>query len=571
MTAPSFACLDWEDRLRKGLTPIPSLPLDPVLADCAVALFDKLRVPDIPGTPTMAEVAGPWMRDIVRAAFGSIDPVTGERFVGEIFNLVPKKNGKTTNAAALGLLALQLNQRPNVEGVIVGPTQEVADKCFAQAAAMIALDPYLKRRFDVIEHKKTILDLHVDPVTGVKRNVKLKITSFSPKVVTGSIPAFAIVDELHEMAAASFASRVLGQIRGGMITNPESLLIIITTQSATPPAGVFKDELTYARGVRDGTITEGVRMLPILYEFSEKMQTAEHKPWADPKNWPMVLPNLGRSLTIERLAKEWRTAQEKGDQAAQEWASQHLNVQIGMAMHNDRWVGADFWPQAADPAITLDSIIETSDVAVVGGDIGGMDDLFGLAVAGRHKVTRQWRAWARAWAQPKLFERHKEAAERLRDFEKAGDLVVCKEVTQDIAEVVAIILRLKDAGLLPLTGAIGLDPALAITLLDALTEHGIVHPQVLGVSQGYKLSSAIFAAERKLADGTLKHCGSGLFNWCVGNAKAEYRGSNVYIEKRKASAKIDPLMAFFNAVDMVSRNPVARGLSVYESRGILMV
>ena len=98
-----------------------------------------------------------------------------------------------------------------------------------------------------------------------------------------------------------------------------------------------------------------------------------------------------------------------------------------------------------------------------------------------------------------------------------------------------------------------------------------MHPQVLGVSQGYKLSSAIFAAERKLADGTLKHCGSGLFNWCVGNAMAEYRGSNVYIEKRKASAKIDPLMAFFNAVDMVSRNPVARGLSVYESRGILMV
>ncbi|MCE8459244.1 terminase large subunit, partial [Rhodovulum sulfidophilum] len=110
------ACPNWWEKLQAGATPIPDLALDANLADVAVQLFDKLVVPDVPGQPPMAEAAGEWMRDIVRAAFGSVDPATGARKVGEIFNLVPKKNGKTTNAAAIGLVALQMNTVPNIKG-----------------------------------------------------------------------------------------------------------------------------------------------------------------------------------------------------------------------------------------------------------------------------------------------------------------------------------------------------------------------------------------------------------------------------------------------------------------------
>lgn len=569
----SFACPDWFDRLKAGRTPIPDLPLDPVLAECAVALFDKLRVPDVPGMPTMGEVAGEWMRDIVRVAFASIDPDTKGRLVGEIFNLVPKKNGKTTNAAALGIIALLMNRRPNVDGVIVGPTQEVADKCFAQASAMIEADPYLKRRLKVIDHKKTIIDRHVDPATGVRMNAKLKIKSFDPKVVTGSIPAFAILDELHVMAHAKFASRVIGQIRGGMVTNEDSLLIIITTQSEIEPFGVFKDELDYARGVRDGRITEGVRMLPILYEFPEAMQIAPEKPWKDPANWPMVLPNLGRSITVDRLVKEWKTAQDKGDGPAREWASQHLNIQIGQALHHGRWIGVDYWEAAADRRITLPYLLEWSDVIVFGGDVGGLEDLWGLAALGRHKVTRHWMLWVRAWAHEVVLKRHPEIAERLRGYEKDGDLVICERVTQDAEEAANLIVQVRDAWLLPAEGAVGLDPAGVPALLEELAGREIVAPAVAAVSQGYRLSSAIFGAERKLADGTLKHCGSPLLNWTCGNLMAEARGSNVYMHKRGAADKIDPMMAAFNAIEMMSRNPVAAlpKKSVYETRGVLYV
>lgn len=555
----SFACPDWAEKLKRGETPIPSLPLDDVVADAAVDLFNLLRVPDVPGQPTMAEVGGDWIRDIVRAAFGSIDPTTGKRFVGEIFNLIPKKNSKTTNAAALGLIALLMNRRPNIDGVIIGPTQEVADKCFAQAAGMIDADPYLRKRFKVIEHKKTILDLHKDEDTGVKLNAKLKIKSFDPKVVTGSIPAFAIIDELHLMAEMNHAARVIGQIRGGMITNDESLLIIITTQSEIAPAGVFKAELQYARGVREGSITSGVRMLPILYEFPEDMQRSDDKVWRDPKVWPMVLPNLGRSITIDRLVQDYQGAVEKGIEEEIRWASQHLNIEIGLGLHANRWPGADHWLPCGNPDLTLDEIIRRSEVCVVGVDGGGLDDLFAVAVIGRERETRKWLHWAHAWAFEEVFRQRKDIAPRLRDFEKLGQLTVCHSEDEDVAGAVHVIQQLEDAGLLPAESpAIGLDAAGIAELLDALDVAGFGEDRWISVGQGWKLQSAVLTLPRRLKDRKLIHGASDMMTWNVGNAKTELKGSNYIVTKQVAgSAKIDALMATFNAAMLMFGNPEA--------------
>jgi len=557
----NFSCPDWADRLRDGRPIVPDLPLDLDEGNRAVGIFDNLRLPDVPDQPYMKDAAGDWFRDIVRAIFGSIDE-QGERHVRNVFGLVPKKNSKTTGGAGIMVTALLMNKRPRAEFLLIGPTQDVADTAYQQAAGMIEADPYLAKRFHAIEHKKTIVDR--------LNKAKLRIKTFDMKVLTGSKPAGVLLDELHVMSSYSYASRVLGQISGGLIPNKESFLIIITTQSDEPPSGVFKSELQYARGVRDGSITDS-STLPVLYEFPEEMQTSDRKPWKDPKNWHMVLPNLGRSITLDRLIEEWQTAQKKGEEEERRWASQHLNVEIGLALHSDRWIGADYWEAAADKCITLQYLIDECDVIVVGGDVGGLLDLWGLAAIGRHKVTRRWLLWAKAWAQPSVLKRHPEIVEKLNDFERAGDLVICKRVTQDVEEAAAIIASLRDAGKLPEVGAIGLDPNGVTALLEELAGYSIVDPMVKAVSQGYKLSASIFGIERKLADGTMKHCGSGLLNWCVQNARAEQRGSNIYIEKKTASSKIDPLVAAFNAGELMGRNPEANGPSVYETRGIRMV
>lgn len=546
-----FSCLDWEQRLRDGRTPIPELPLDLQEAERAAGIYNRLRLPDVPEQPTLGEAGGEWFRDIVRAAFGSLDPETGERRVAEIFALVPKKNSKTTNSAALGLVALLLNKRPNAEMMIVGPTQEVADLCFSQAQGMIDADPegYLQRRFHVQDHLKQIrCRVH---------KAKLKIKTFDMKVMTGAKPVLAIIDELHIMAASAHAARVIGQIRGGLMPNPESLLVFITTQSDTPPAGVFKSELEYARGVRDGKV-ESARMLPVLYEFPAAMQADEAKPWRDPKNWPMVLPNLGRSITIGRLESEYRIARDKGDQEERRWVSQHLNVEMGIALHADAWVGTQFWTKAADPAFDLTELLATSDVCTVGIDGGGLDDLLGLAVIGRHAQTRRWRLWTKAWVHKIALERRKEIAPRLHDFAAAGELTICEEPTQDLIEVADAVETILLAGKLPKEHGVGLDPAGVAALVDELDGRGVNDGQAVAVSQGFRLAPAVWGLERKLQDGTFRHNGSGLMSWCVGNAKVEQRGNAVLITKAASGkAKIDPLIATFNAFMLMARNPVA--------------
>jgi hypothetical protein len=108
-------------------------------------------------------------------------------------------------------------------------------------------------------------------------------------------------------------------------------------------------------------------------------------------------------------------------------ASQHLNIEIGLAPRSDRWVGADFWEQATDDTLTLDALLERSEVVVMGIDGGGLDDLLGLALLGREKRTRRWLLWSRAWANPSVLDRRKSEASLLRDFEAAGELVICKD------------------------------------------------------------------------------------------------------------------------------------------------
>lgn len=549
-----LSCPDWAERLARGETPIADLPLNEEAAARAVGIFNNLRLPDVPGQPPLSDAAGEWMRDILRAAFGSMLPDSLQRQIGEIFVLVPKKNGKTTWAAAMALTFMLLNQRRNADLLIIGPTQKISEIAFEQVKGMIDADPegFLAKRFHVQDHRKTIRCR----VT----NARLMVRTFGMDVLTGAKPVFVLIDELHLLGDVPYAADVMRQIRGGMV-HPEALLVMITTQADHPPQGVFRAALDYARAVRDGEITDRVRTLPVLYEFPADIQRSKTRDWADPALWAMVTPNLGRSITIEKLMDLHERAKADGPLEVVGWATQHLNIEVGVGLRASTWIGGQFWQDAALPEIAdLDDLLARSEVAVAGVDGGGLDDLLGLAVIGREATTKRWLLWAHAWAHPEVLQQRKEIAHLLREFAQQGDLTILSddEKTGDILGVVDVVQRLLDRGLLPETDAVGLDPYGVSAIVDELAGRGLSDEQLKSIGQGTRLSPAIWGMERKLKDGTLRHGGRPMMTWVVGNAKTEQRGSAVMITKEiNGKAKIDPLVAALNAFVLMSRNPQA--------------
>ena len=531
------ACPDWQNKIRSGASLCPPLPLDAKMADKALAVFNRLRLPDVPGNPTLAEAGGDWFREIVRALFGSYDAETQVRHIRELFILCPKKSSKTTYSAALLLTAVLVSPRPRGEFLFIGPTQEISDLAFKQAAGMIEIDPVLSA--------KCLIQHHVKKITYRPTGAFLKVKSFSPSVVTGSKPSGVLIDEIHVMGEMNNADRVIGQLRGGLISQPEAFLVNITTQSERAPAGVFKAELMKARKVRDGSLSASI--LPILYEFPPGID------WRDTSNWWMVTPNRGKSITVERLIEDYGQAQASGEEELRRWASQHLNVEIGLALMSDRWAGADFWEPQARPPITLQTVLSECEVVDIGIDGGGLDDLLGLAVLGRRKEMHEWMLWTHAWAHPSVLERRKSEASRFHDFSEDGDLTLVKQIGDDVTEVADIVAEVEAAGLLD---KVGVDPSGLGGILEAIHDAGVPPEKIIGISQGWKMTGAIKTAERKLAEGVLVHGGQPMMNWCVGNAKVEPRGNAVIITKQAAGfAKIDPLMATFNAVTLMSLNP----------------
>lgn len=549
------ACPDWERRIVAGESLIPCGALFPGEAQEALDLFGNLRMVDATGSPLMCETVRTWVTDFVGCIFGAYDPEQGRRLINEFLLLISKKNGKSTIAAGIMLTALLLNWRSSGEFIILAPTKEVADNSYKPIRDMVAADEELKTLLQVQDHLRT--------VTHRGTRATLKVVAADSDTVSGKKAIGVFVDELHEFGMQAKAANMLLEATGGLASRPEGFVIYATTQSAHPPAGVFKQKLDYARMVRDGEV-EDRTFLPVLYEFPKAMITSgAHR---DLANAYVTNPNWGLSVDQPFIEKKHREATTAGEADFRLFLAKHLNVEIGMALRADRWPGAEFWEAQARSFVTLDYLLANSEVVDVGIDGGGLDDLLGAAAIGRHRETGDWLLWGRAWAHPSVLERRKEVAPALQDFAKQGHLVLVRQIGDDVRELAAIVARIEGSGLLDM---VGVDPAGLGGVLDALEDAEVPKDKVVGVNQGWKLGGAIKTLERKLAEGTAIHGGQPLLAWCVGNARVVLTSNAINITKQASgTAKIDPLMALFNAASLMSLNPESKsGMDDYLNGG----
>lgn len=551
----STACLDWAERLQDGRSIIPP-PIFPDQAAQALAVFKELRIVDAPGSPTFGESCAPWVFDLVACIFGSYDVESGRRLITEFFVLIPKKNAKSTIAAGIMMTALILNWRQSAEFTILAPTIEVAGNSFGPSRDMVQRDEEL----DALMHVQT----HIKTITHRTSNATLKVVAADSQTVSGKKSVGTLVDELWLFGKVPDAENMFREALGGLASRPEGFVVYLTTQSDEPPAGIFKQKLAYARDVRDGKV-EDPAFVPVIFEHPPEMVASKEHLLL--QNLRLVNPNWGYSVDQVYIEREFKKAEIEGEDSLRGFLAKHGNVEIGLALRSDRWAGAEFWEDAAGAPPTLKDLLRRCEVAVVGIDGGGLDDLLGLAVIGRETGTGRWLHWGRAWAHQIALKRRKDVAPRLLDFQRDGDLVIVERPGQDIVEVADIVCEVRDAGLLPEERGIGVDAAGIGDIVDELAARDFdPEKDIVAVAQGWRLNGAIKTTERKVAGRELLHGGRPLMSWSVGNARIEDKGNAISVTKQASGkAKIDPLMAVFDAVTLMALNPVAAGRSFWET------
>jgi phage terminase large subunit-like protein len=561
----STDCKDWEERIIKKESLISFSPLFPMEADNSLAVFKELRLVDVLNRPTLGEAGRPWLFDFVGAIFGAYDTEAGRRLISEFFLLISKKNSKSTGAAAIMMTALIRNWRDSAEFIILAPTVEIANNSFYPARDMVKADEELSDLMHVQEHYRSI--------THRGTGATLKVVAADNETVGGKKATGVLIDEAWLFGKRPNAENMLREACGGLASRPEGFVIWLTTQSDEAPAGIFKQKLDYARGVRDGRIDDNT-FLPVLYEFPESI--LKDKAYMDQKYWFVTNPNLGASVDEAFITREFKKAEEAGFESMQGFLSKHLNVEMGLSLKSQRWAGADFWEAASGELqtlsvkVTLEYLLEHSEVIENGIDGGGLDDLLGYSALGREIETGRWLLFTRAWCHSIALERRKSEAPKYKDFAQDGDLIIIEDIGEDIKQCGDIVRKCEATGLLD---RIGVDQAGIGAIVDELEagdekgELAIEHDRIVGIPQGWRLNGAIKTTERKVAEKSLIHGGQPLMNWCVGNARVEPKGNAISITKQASgTGKIDPLMATFNAVALMAMNPEARCVkSVYDN------
>ncbi|MBX9877621.1 MAG: hypothetical protein K2Y22_04115 [Candidatus Obscuribacterales bacterium] len=227
-----------------------------------------------------------WQEDLLRELFGW-KRADGTRRYRTLYLEIPRKNGKSTLAAAIAVYLLFCDAPVRGQIISAAADTDQAKIIFDTAKAMIEASPKLKKRCWIF-----------------KKYIKVKKTGAIYKVVSadartkhGTKPHGILFDELHVQKTRS----LYDALRTGRGTLKQPLEILLTTAGENPDSlcGNIHD---YAINVRDGVFPDST-FLPKIFA-AEKTDD-----WKDPKVWLKANPNLGSAISFESLRDECDMAQ----------------------------------------------------------------------------------------------------------------------------------------------------------------------------------------------------------------------------------------------------------------------
>ena len=223
----------------------------------------------------------PWQKDIINRIY-SVNG-NGKRTVRTALITLPRKNGKTTLAAALALCHL-LGPESEQRGQVLSAAsdREQAAIIFREMEAMILHIPEFSARCHIETFHRRI----TDTVSG---SVYEACTADSRKA-HGRSPSFSVYDEL----AQAKDRELYDNLTTGTGARKEPLMVVISTQSADPNH-IMSELVDYALKIQDGTLPPDPSFYGCVYAAPDDCDS-----W-DESTWHACNPALGDFRSLEEM------------------------------------------------------------------------------------------------------------------------------------------------------------------------------------------------------------------------------------------------------------------------------
>jgi phage terminase large subunit-like protein len=473
------------------------------------------------------------------SVFGWIHPETGLRRFRTAYNELPRKQGKSLEAALVALYVTFFDGEPGAEGYCSATKRDQAKIVFADCKKLVQSSG-LKSRIKVL-----VGNLHHEGTAS-----KLEPLGADHDSTDGLNPHLVIVDEFHAHKDRGLID-VLETATGA---RRQPLTFQITT-AGNDPVSPCGDQHEYCCKILDG-----LQVDETFFGFIAHLDPGDD--WLDERSWAKANPNYGVSVNPEDM-RALATKARAMPNAASTFRQKRLNEWVNadtpwLSMHGWR-TGQTTWSPAE---------LE-HETCYIGIDLASKIDLCAMVALFPPQGARtSWRGLTWAWTpEDGLVERARRDRAPYDVWRDKGFLRTTPGARIDHN----VIRRTLRDEIKPLyhVAFIGFDPWHADKLITELVnEDGYDQEQVVGVAQTYAgMSNASLHFEADVLEGLVDFNGNPLMAWCVSNAVVQRDGKdNIYPVKKRSNGRIDPVMAA-----IVARRGAAQhddSASVYLTQGV---
>lgn len=440
----------------------------------------------------------PWQKFSLGVPFGWVRKDNGFRRFTEIYIEVPRKNGKSAIAAAVGNYMFCADGEYAAEVYCGATTEKQAWKVFAPALAMVKKLPALRHKFSI--------------KPWAKKMTRPDGSVFAPVIGDpgdGDSPSCAIIDEYHEHTTDALYTTMTT----GMGAREQPLTLIITTAGFDISSPCYEKRaqvVEILERIREGGENEAI--FGIIYTIDDDDD------WTQPESLIKANPNYGVSLKEGYLRAKQLLAMST--------PSQTNKI---LTKHFNRWVSSKAayynlqkWMAAADKTLKLSDF--AGDECYLGIDLASKLDLnavvpiFRREIAGlSHFYCVSPMFWVPEDTVNSTDPALKATAERYQSFVNQGVLVPTDGAEVDYRIIFESILNLRQTVKI---ASCPIDPYGATGISHMLQDEGL---EPVTITQNYtNMSDPMREIEAAIAAGRFHHDGNPLMNWCVSNVVGKY-------------------------------------------------